>query len=794
MKNVFSKLIFTAFLCFIATFSICSVKAVNPGSGYVVDSSGAVTNIKWEMTADATLSFEIDASATDKLSSTVIPNRDPVTGERGDWNKALPTYSGAKKIIIGDGITEVSGFMCLDTLLGVEVPTSLTIAGEQAFQGAYRCTSLYVRGTQPEKGTFDFTYFTVFKKMSFDSCCSISKIIFNENLTGNLPHEFIKECVKMKELTIPAGVAQLDNGSISKSDVLEIITILGKNTLIESKDVFAKNAKYPAIKASADSKAAEFAKANGFTFIDIESGDVTKGTLPTGYSASPGDTSNDGDVSSGGASSSGGTEAKPTFYPSEVTAWGHLTDIYQNTPIVDTFWTYREDTKTLEFISNVTPGSYNETGNLQCCDKEQGDWAIYREKIEHIIVGSNIAKLSEGVCANFPILKDVRISKDVVQMNDGVFNDSPLLTTVWVDGSERIEGRVDLSYFKRITSSFSGTSIKEIALPGALLEAFLEMPLPITFKTAITNAVSEKAIELAKTNVLNIYNSSTGESYNYYVEIPEGLPMCGPRAVFDFDEATGTLRIIGAGVISDINNYFGGGSKTQPWFSIKKQVKHIIIDNRITTIGRYAFCEFTNLETVAIPNEDNLVIMNAAFQKCNNLNTVYKNGNDPIEGTLDLSNVDELKSYIFAEAFMYANVIINENVVKIGDSVFEGNVGVNFVNIYGTNGSYAETYALENGLNFLDVDSNAPSPITCVYPESETEAANTEAESIAKTDTEAPETQVNEPVETRFPHYNLIEYDQVRFERSPVVIIAAVAVVVIFAIVAVVIIFKKKVK
>ena len=615
MKKTISRLTFIIFLCVISAFALCNGYAVEAGEGYVVNSDGTVSNIKWKMTADATLSFEIDASATGKVSSTVIPDRDPVTGESGDWNKALPTYKGAKKIIIGDGITEVSGFMCLDTLLSIEVPNSLKIAGNQAFQGAYRCKSLYVRGTSPVDGVFDLSNFTEFKRMSFDSCCAIKNIIFNEDLTGNIPHEFIKECVGMTELTIPAGVAQLDNGSISKSDALKVITILGKDTVLQSKDVFAKNAKYPAIKAYSDSKAAEFAKANGFTFIDLESGDVTAGTLPTSYAAATQDPEPSGGETPSGESTGTAPSAEPTFDKEKTTAWGYMYGEYQLSPVVDTFWAYYDETKTLEFISNASPGSYNETGNISYCSKEYGDWSMYKESIEHIIVGDNIAKLSEGVCGGMPLLKDVRLGNGVRQMNDAVFTDSPMLTTVWVNGNERIEGRADMMLFKNLSNCFKGTAIKEIVIPSALLEKLLSNPLPISFKTAVSDAVSDAAIELAKLNVCNIRNSATGEEYNYYIELPEGLPMCGPRAVFDFDEATGTLTVIGAGIVDDIVNYYGGGSKTQPWFSIKQKIKHVIIDERIVTLGKYAFCQCSNLETVQIPDKEDFSILNGAFEK-----------------------------------------------------------------------------------------------------------------------------------------------------------------------------------
>lgn len=785
-------LFFCSMILLVIIFSVMTVSALTPGTGYVVSSDGQTTNIKWTMEEDGTLTFEIDASASDKVASTVIPNRDPVTGERGDWNKSLPSYTGAEKIIIGDGITSVSGFMCLDTLKSVEVPKSLVIADEQAFQGAYRCTAFYVRGTQPEDGTFDFRYMTTFKKMSFDSCCYIKKIIFNEALTGNLPLEFIKEPVNLTELTIPAGVTQLDDKSISKTDKLQVLTILGKNTVLQSKNVFGSNNSYPAIRAYADSKAAEFAKANGFAFIDIETEEFTAGTLPTSYSPSGGGNSSN----SGGGTTTGGNTAseQPTgFDPNAATAWGHMTDLYNDNPIIDTYWAYYEDTKTLEFISNLGYSSYNETGNISTCDEGYGDWSEYKDIIEHVIVGDNIDKLSGEVCSNMKALKDIRLGNNVAQMNSVAFTNSPNLTTVWVNGTERIEGRADLSKFKNISQSFGGTGFKEIVISSSLAATLITYDLPISLKTIITDAVSEDIIKFAQENIYNVHDSTSGAEYNYYVEIPADLTVCGPRAAFDFDSATGTLTVVGAGVINDIVNYYGGGSKAQPWFDIKQQIKHVVLDERITSVGKYAFCECKNLETVQIPNVESFFIRNGAFEKCESLRSIYASGSEPIEGTLDLRNVHSLESWSFAYDHLIANVVISPLVEKIGSSVFEETLGVNLVNIYGTPVTYAESFAADNGLNFYDISASSPQPITCVPPVSTEQTETTEAPET--TDVTAQDTE--KVTEMTAPVYNLIEDDGSYSEGTnvlPIIITVTAVLMIVFISVAAVLILKKKKK
>ena len=54
-------------------------------------------------------------------------------------------------------------------------------------------------------------------------------------------------------------------------------------------------------------------------------------------------------------------------------------------------------------------------------------------------------------------------------------------------------------------------------------------------------------------------------------------------------------------------------------------------------LGKYAFTECKNIETIELPAKDGFVILNAAFEDCYNLKSVYIRGNQPIEGTADVS-------------------------------------------------------------------------------------------------------------------------------------------------------------
>ncbi len=791
-----SKILFSVvFALLLAAMFAVAAFAATPGTGYCVNSAGKATNIKWTMTEDGTLTFEIDAAATDKVATTELFAKDPVTGDGCGWDKALPTFADAVKIVIGDGITNLAGFPAMRKLKQIEVPTSCVKLSGAAIESDGVLSSIYVRGTEPVAGTFDLSYFTSFAAYSMDGCFGCKKVILNPNLTGVIETEVFKS-MSITELEIPAGVTVIKDKALANTKSLLTLTILGNETTLQSDTVFAQNTTFPKIKAPAGSKAEEFAKANGYTYINLETGEETQGTKPC-TKAATGGSSGGTSGNTGGQSGTGTPTTKPVenfVAPANATLWGHSSGKYNGGDIINTWWVYYDDTKTLEFISATS--EYNETGGVGNVDKEYTNWSEYKDVIEHIIVGDYIVKVSGSAFMNYPALKDVKLGVTVSQIDANAFKDCPNLTTIWRSNGERIEGRFDFTGIPKINSIIAGTSIKEVVFPAGVTS--ISIDLPPSIKTIYVDEITAELDQYAKDNLFNLQNiNNPDDKREYWVFVDPTLPSCGGRSVFGFDEATGTLTIYGAGTIDDIVNYHGGGSKNSPWFDIKQQIKHVIISDNITVLGKYAFAECENLETVQIPNREKFEILNAAFEGCSSLKSIYRSGSEPIEGTLDLRNVPELNSWTFAYDFLIANVIVSPEVKKIGTSVFEENIDVNLANIYGVPGSYAEKYATDNGKTFYDVASNTPAPITCTPPPETSETIETETlapETNEVSETSAAPESSDAPETTAAPVIDFVEDggDSEGGSILPVIIIAAVAVVAVAAVVAVVVMKKKK--
>jgi len=118
-----------------------------------------------------------------------------------------------------------------------------------------------------------------------------------------------------------------------------------------------------------------------------------------------------------------------------------------------------------------------------------------------------------------------------------------------------------------------------------------------------------------------------------------------------------------------------------PWTPYRSVVKHIIIRSSVTTIGRQAFSNFINIESVEIPSSVTSVEY-GAFQFCSNLTSVIiQNGVINIgdkafsycENILDIiipNSVTSIGDYAFEQCYSLKNIEIPNSVTSIGEYAF----------------------------------------------------------------------------------------------------------------------------
>lgn len=147
------------------------------------------------------------------------------------------------------------------------------------------------------------------------------------------------------------------------------------------------------------------------------------------------------------------------------------------------------------------------------------------------------------------------------------------------------------------------------------------------------------------------------------------------------DDLTWTLFQDGTMVISGSGAMWDGAGTTE-YDTYKEQIKHIIFEDGVTSIGGYAFNLFTNLETVEFPDTVTR-IYGWAFNGCSGLkelvipDSVTSAGNWAFSSCTSLTDLSigrgltEISQGLFSGCTSLTTVVIPDSVTFIGPNAFE---------------------------------------------------------------------------------------------------------------------------
>lgn len=138
----------------------------------------------------------------------------------------------------------------------------------------------------------------------------------------------------------------------------------------------------------------------------------------------------------------------------------------------------------------------------------------------------------------------------------------------------------------------------------------------------------------------------------------------------------GTLTITGIGEMVNYTDY-----ELPPWYEFRDQIVRVVISDKITSIGNFAFYGCRNLTSVTLPNSVK-VIGDYAFASCQRLTTVHMSGSVSSIGNGAFYSCSALESirlpyglsYLGSQAFYRCeslkSISIPADVRTMGDSVF----------------------------------------------------------------------------------------------------------------------------
>ena len=166
---------------------------------------------------------------------------------------------------------------------------------------------------------------------------------------------------------------------------------------------------------------------------------------------------------------------------------------------------------------------------------------------------------------------------------------------------------------------------------------------------------------------------TSGLNLTAYADVQTG--KCGDNVTYSLDTSTGVLTISGTGDMDDYS--FDNNSP----FDRNSNIKSVIIENSVTSIGSYAFEDCTSLTNVTIGNSVTS-IGKRAFLGCASLtsvtigNSVTSIGNYAFSCCESLTSVtipDSVTSighYAFAQCTSLTNITIPNSVTSIGEEAF----------------------------------------------------------------------------------------------------------------------------
>ena len=704
-----TKILITLVLSLIAVFALAV--SVNAAAGTMQGAEWDFVNgvVTFRPTEDApeenVLNFELDewktfaeanASDVSEIYVEAVEGRNNFIAINGRQDlKKLRKFTWDESLFKGDNVFKGSN-----------------LAGWQFSNGLL--TTFGPKGT-PEgtcdlraTGAVNYSSNSYFVKWAFAGCAFTTVLLPEAESFPYVFYGMFQGNNKIKEITFPANIKVIESISFRNCKNLEKI-IVPKTVKTIYPDAFDGCGMLYTIVGEKGSSAYRYANKYGYEFVDINTGEVliegTKEIIPD-------------------------PESLFDWDYSAATDKGNLSYDYKGNRIVNTNWAWYADQKTIVFFDN-NEGAYNETGNETAVSDTTSHWSNYKPFAEKVVFGSGLDKISSGCLRDMPRLKYVEYGSGTSQVDGPAFRTCPNLVSIYARGNKPIEGVADMRQFQKINSQcLLNTGIETVYVKAG--QQIADNALYGCKNVAISEP-DDYTKAYCENNGFNLMDLDDGkivlEAYRFIDAA--NLISAGTNAIASFDKETGTLTIFGSGEIFDITNYYGGGSKNQPWFSFKRDIKKIVLGENITIVGKWAFCQCTNLEYLELSGKP-ITILNGAFEKCYNLKSVYVTGSEPIEGTFDLRSATAVEPWAFAYNYLAVNAIFGEEVVELDATTFQD--WFNLETFYGVPGSYVEAFASEQGKAFVDVSTGMPAAKTATPPEmneDERQRAEMDAEATA---------------------------------------------------------------